>query len=314
MRIAVTGGAGFIGSHLCRRLVSRRDNVVCIDNFHTGTVNNIKELQGKGNFELVNCDVRNRDKLKEVFSRERIELVYHYAAVVGVQRTLEKPEEVLDVNIGGTVNVLEAAVKSGCKKVVNISSSEVYGNAVEVPEREDSPKNADLPYAVAKLVAEKYAQVYHQRYGLKTTSLRLFNVYGPRQDSTPYGFVVGIFLTHALLSEPLVIYGDGFQTRDFTYIDDVITSTIIAGESDAADGEVFNIAAGRPVTILDLAELIRELCQKDSQIIFEPPRDFEIRHRFADISKMRTILGYKPEYDLREGLELTKEWYKKVIK
>jgi len=308
--VLVTGGAGFIGSHLCERLVEKGSYVICVDNLYTGSKKNIASLLTKENFKFIECDVRDRDRLIEIFKEETPDIVYHLAAVVGVKRTLENPKEVLDVNIKGTENVLEAALNSGCKKVVNISSSEVYGNPIEIPEREDSPKNVELPYAIAKLIGEKYAEIYYKKYGLKTTSLRLFNVYGPRQDATPYGFVVGIFIKRVLQNKPPIIYGDGFQTRDFTYIDDCITPMIIAGEKEAADGKVFNIAAGKPITILDLAELIIELCGKNLQPIFEKEREFEIRHRFADISKMRTILGYKPKYDLREGLKQTIRWYK----
>lgn len=315
MRISVTGGAGFIGSHLCEYLLKQGHEVVCLDNFSTGTKENIAPLLDNHNFKFFHCDIKDMAKLVEIFKQEAIELVYHYAAIVGVKRTLENPKEVLEVNINGTVNVLEAALKSGCQKVVNISSSEVYGNPVEVPEKEDSPKNVDLPYAISKLLTEKYAQIYYEKYGLKTTSMRLFNVYGPRQNSTPYGFVVGIFIKWVLQDKPPIIYGDGFQTRDFNYIGDCIIPTVIAGESDAGNGMVFNIAAGKPITILDLAELIIEICDKNSKLkpAFEPERDFEIRHRFADISKMRTVLGYKPQYDLKKGLKLTVEWYKQYL-
>lgn len=310
MHIAITGGAGFIGTHLGEYLLKQKHKVICLDNLSSGIRENIANLSNNAGFKFYHCDIREKGKLEEIFKQEKVEVVYHYAAVVGVKKTLENPEEVLDVNIRGTLNVLQAAVSSGCQKVVNISSSEVYGNPVEIPEKEDSPKNIDLPYAISKLASEKYAHIYYQKYGLKTVSLRLFNVYGPRQNSTPYGFVVGIFVKRALQNQPPIIYGDGFQTRDFTYIEDCVVPTVIAGESDAANGEVFNIAAGKPVTILDLAELVIQLCDKDLVPIFEPEREFEIRHRFADISKMRRILGYKPKCDLKEGLKATIEWYR----
>ena len=310
MKIAVTGGAGFIGSHLCETLLERGEYVICIDNLYTGSKINVNHLMNKETFKFTICDVRDKNKLEKIFKEESIDLVYHLAAVVGVKRTLENPQEVLDVNIKGTENVLDAALSSGCEKVVYISSSEVYGNPIEIPENEDSPKNVELVYAISKLLGEKYAEIYYKKYGLKTTSLRLFNVYGGRQESTPYGFVVGIFIDRILRNKPPVIYGDGFQTRDFNYIDDCIRAMILAGDKSVADGEVFNIAAGKPITILDLAELIVELCGKDLQIVFEPEREFEIRHRFADVSKMRTVLGHKPQYDLREGLRKTIEWYK----
>ncbi|MFH1722356.1 MAG: SDR family NAD(P)-dependent oxidoreductase, partial [Candidatus Altiarchaeota archaeon] len=198
MNIAVTGGAGFIGSHLCEHLLEKGHYVVSLDNYSTGTKENISHLKCDENFREVTCDILDKEILENVFSENNVELVYHYAAVVGVKRTLENPKKVFEVNITGTENVLDAALHSGCKKVVNISSSEVYGHPVEVPEREDSPKNVELPYAISKLVGEKYAGIYNNMYGLKTTSLRLFNTYGPKQSSTPYGFVVGIFINRVL--------------------------------------------------------------------------------------------------------------------
>ena len=309
--VVVTGGAGFIGSHLCSELVKRGHYTVCVDNFYTGSKDNVSGLLEDENFKLIECDILEKERLKKIFKEESIDIVYHHAAVVGVKRTLENPKEVLDVNIKGTENVLDAALE--CKKVVNISSSEVYGSPIEVPEKETSPKNVELPYAIAKLLSEKYAEIYYEKYGLKTTSLRLFNVYGPRQNSTPYGFVVGIFIQRALKNQQPQIFGDGFQTRDFMYIDDNINATIAAGEKSAANGEVFNIAAGRPITILDLAELVTEMCGKNLKPKFEPEREHEIKHRFADVSKLRTVLEYKPKWELRAGLEQTINWYKKNL-
>ena len=310
MKVLITGGAGFIGSHLCEYFINKKDNVVCVDNFLSGNKRNIAKISKNENFTFYECDILNREKIFEIFKREEIDLVYHFAALVGVKRTLERPKEVFDVNINGTMNILDASLECGAQKVVNISSSEVYGNPVEVPEKETSPKNVELPYAISKLVGEKYAQIYYEKFGLKTTSLRLFNVYGPRQDSTPYGFVVGIFIKNVLNNQPPVIFGDGFQTRDFTYIDDVKNALVIAGTSDKSNGESFNIAAGKPITILDLAELIIEICDKKLSPVFEPERPFEIRHRFSDVTKMRTVLEYKPKIEIKKGLELTIDWYK----
>jgi UDP-glucose 4-epimerase len=311
MNIAVTGGAGFIGSHLCERAVKNGHYVVCLDNYYTGRKENISHLRGHKNFKSIQCDIMDRSKIEKIFKEESIDLVYHYAAVVGVKRTLEKPKEVLDVNIKGTENVFEAALSSSCKKVVNISSSEVYGVPVELPEREGSPKNVELPYAISKLLGEKYAEIYYEKYGLRTTSLRLFNVYGPRQNSTPYGFVVGIFIDRVLRNKPPVVFGDGTQTRDFTYIEDNIAPTVMAGEKSAANGKVINIATGKPTTILDLSKLVIELCRKRIKPIFDEERPHEIMHRLADITKMKKVLGYKPRYELKDGLRETIGWYKK---
>jgi len=313
MNIAVTGGTGFIGSHMCEHLLAEGNVVVSIDNYSTGNNRNVSYLMDNKNFTPIKCDILDKDKLLGIFRENSIELIYHYAAVVGVKRTLENPKDVLDINIKGTENVFQAAIEAGCNKVVNISSSEVYGHPVEVPEREDSPKNVELPYAISKLVGEKLAEVYYNNFGLKTTSLRFFNVYGPRQDSTPYGFVIGIFIDRVLRGKPPVIFGDGFATRDFTYIEDNIIPTIIAAKKDKTNGEVINIAAGKPVTILDLAEIIIELCGKKIEPVCKPERPHDIKHRFADISKMRKLLGYKPKYELRDGLKPTIQWYKDCL-
>lgn len=314
MNILVTGGAGFIGSHLCEQLLKNGNHVVCLDDLSTGRQSNIEHLIGNQDFKLVKASITDKAKLHSVFKENSIDMAYHYAAVVGVIRTFKEPKKVLDVNISGTENVLEAALNSGCKKVVLASSSEVYGNPVEVPEKETSPKNIELPYAASKLVNELYADIYHRQHGLKTVSLRFFNVYGPRQDSSSYGFVVGIFIDQVLNNKPPVIFGDGFATRDFTYIEDNILPSIIAGEKEFKEPMVINIAAGKPVTILDLAETIIELCGKDLKPSFAPEREHEIKHRFGDISMMRKLLNYKPKYELKDGLKLTIDWYRKTGK
>jgi nucleoside-diphosphate-sugar epimerase len=315
MRIAVTGGAGFIGSNLCDYLLKQGKKVVCIDNLTTGSKKNIKFFLSDPNFRFYKCDIRDKDKLEKIFRQEKPDLIYHYAAIVGVKRTLENPSEVLDVNINGTVNVLATALKCKCQKVVNISSSEVYGEPIELPEKETSLINAKLPYAISKLKSEKYAQLYYEKHGLNTTSLRLFNVYGPRQDSSPYGFVVAIFINHVFNNKSPIVFGDGSQTRDFTYLEDNIIPTVMAGESDVTNGEVINISSGKQITILKLAELILKLFNKENlDPIYKPPREFEIKHRLADISKMKKILKYKPKYELKQGLELTIDWYKKNLR
>jgi UDP-glucose 4-epimerase len=310
MQIAVTGGAGFIGSHLCERLVKEGHDVLCIDNFYTGRKENLAGVIGSGKFELAECSIMEKDRLEGILRERKIEELYHYAAVVGVKRTLEDPKMVMDVNVTGAMNVMDAAYAAGCKKLVNISSSEVYGKPAEIPEREDSPKNVELPYAIAKLFSEKYAE-YYQGQGLKTTSLRFFNVYGPRQNSTPYGFVVGIFIKSVLDGKPPPVFGDGSQTRDFTYIEDNLNATLIAGKLSKANGEVLNIGTGKAVTVLDLAKEIIGLSGKKLKPHFVSERPLDIKHRCADIKKMKDVLGYAPAYDLRTGLKHTMEWYGK---
>ncbi len=310
MNVAVTGGAGFIGSHLCEKLLEQPGTrVLCLDNYSSSSPKNVEHLAERPGFKALTGDVREQEQLARLFQSEKIELVYHLAAVVGVARTLEKPLDVLEVNIKGTSNVLEAARRAGCRRVVAVSSSEVYGNPTELPEREDGIINPSLPYAVSKLAGEKYAEAYYQQHSMETVSLRLFNVYGPRQNATPYGFVVGIFVDRALQGQPPEVYGDGSQTRDFTYIDDCVQALLLAGHRDAAAGQVFNVGTGESVTILDLAHLIVKLCGGQPAPVLVPERPFDIKHRRADISRIKTLLGYQPRYTLVQGLGPTIRWY-----
>lgn len=306
----VTGGAGFIGSSLCEELLKRGDSVISLDNFSTGTEDNIKHILDDDNFSSIRCDIRDKKKMQGIFKEESIDIVYHLAAIVGVKRTLENPDEVWDVNLNGTKNVLEAAKESSCKKVVNASSSEVYGEPSEIPEKETSPKNAKIPYALAKLKAEVLAKNFFEEFGLKTTSLRYFNSYGPRQVSTPYGFVVAIFIENVLAGKPPIIFGDGSATRDFTFVKDSVEATIFSGKKDSANGKSINVGTGREVTILDLANVIIDLCGKDLEPVFEKAREHEIMRRCADITKMKEILGFEPKTKLEDGLENTIQWYR----
>lgn len=306
MKVLVTGGAGFIGSFLCERLLKDGHYVVCLDNLSTGKIENIRRF--KKNFKFVKMDV-NVDDLKELFRKNRFDWVFHYAAVVGVRRTLQFPLDVLK-DIDGTRNILELSKIYDVKKVIFASSSEVYGSPVEFPESEEGHVNPKIPYAVGKLMGETYLKAYYEKYGLKTCSLRLFNVYGPGQDSTPYGFVSGIFIKQVLQNKPPAIFGDGTQTRDFIFIEDNINAAIVAAKSNKANGKCINIGTGRPITILDLAETIIRLSGKDLKPIFRQARPYEIKHRFPDISKMRKILKFKSKISLEEGLRRTIRYYK----
>lgn len=310
MNILVTGGAGFLGANLTRRLALDGHRVVALDNLSHATDRNARMLEKEPGVRFVKADIRDAPTLERVMREERTELVYHLAAMVGVRRTEENPDEVFDVNIGGTLNVLRAARDAGVRKLVHTSSSEVYGNPVEAPQRESSPKNVETPYQLSKLVGERYADIYHQKYGLRTCSIRPFNVYGPGQEGSDYGFVVGIFASRALEGKPPVVYGDGFQTRDFTYIDDMTEAFVLAGMRPEADGHAFNVGAGRPITILELAERIVALCGQKLEPEFAPGREGEIRHRFADMSKIRTMLGWRPRMSLEEGLQRTIAGYR----
>jgi UDP-glucose 4-epimerase len=311
-RILVTGGAGFIGSHLVERLVQEDNHVVIVDNLSTGKVANLKGIQEHElNVEI--CDIMKKDDLEDVMKRHCPEIVYHLAAVLGVKRTIERPALVMKTIVIGTYNVLQAALLSDVKKVVNISSSSVYGNSPENPMNEDGIKLPESPYSISKLTAEKMMEVYMHDYGITTTSLRPFNVYGPRQDSTPYGFVISIFIKKLLADQPPEIFGDGFQTRDFCYIDDCINAIINAGESSRSDGEVFNICTENDITIYNLAKTISELIGKDIEPKFLPIREGDIKFRCGNSKKIKKVLGWKPAFTLREGLENTLNYFSKNL-
>jgi len=308
MRALVTGGAGFIGSWLCEKLIERGNFAICFDNFSTGSKDNLKNILNHKNFKLINGDILDVQNLKKAISENSIDIVFHFAAVVGVKRTLENPLQVLNTNIIGTKNVLESSLN--CKKLIFTSSSEVYGEPLKIPESEDGPLNSHLPYAVSKLVGEKYCRAYFDEFGLKATSLRLFNVYGPKQISSQYGFVTTIFINRVLKNLQPIIYGDGNQTRDFTFIEDCINAIISTAEKKNTDGIVLNIGTGKSVSINELAEKIIKISGKNLKPKHVAPREHDIRNRLSDITKMKKVLRFTPKISLEEGLKKTIEWYK----
>jgi len=308
----VTGGAGFIGSHLSERLISNGHRVVCFDNLSTGKLGNIYFMQDKNpDFIFVKGDANNFQDLETVFKNNRFDGIFHYAAVVGVKKTIENPESVLD-DIQGIKNVLRLALENGKPKVIFASSSEVYGEPKELPECEDGCVNPKLPYAVVKLTGEKYLETYWQKYGLKTCSLRFFNVYGPRQENSDYGFVVGIFVKQVMNGKNPTVFGDGSQTRDFVYIKDNIEACIRAMESDEANGQIINIGTGRPLTIYDLANCIIACFGKQQNLKpeFVNINREDVRHRFPEIRKMIKVLKYHPQFGISEGLREMALYYK----
>jgi UDP-glucose 4-epimerase len=231
-----------------------------------------------------------------------------------VIRTVEDPLGVLE-DIQGIKNILKLSYLYKVKKLMYSSSSEVYGEPVEIPEREDGHVNAKLPYAVVKLVGENFLRAYYQKLGLKTCAMRFFNVYGPRQDSSSYGFVTGIFIKQALKGDSLTVFGDGTQTRDFVYVEDNVNMSLLALLSDATDGEVINLGNGGPVTIADLAQRVINISdKKELKINFiQLDRGGEIKHRFPDVSKMKRLINYTPQYSLEDGLRKTYQWYKENL-
>lgn len=311
----ITGGAGFVGSHLIERLLQHDGaKVVCLDDFSTGSMRNIASFKKNKNFIFIKGDANNFKTLNSIFKKYSLDCVFHYAATVGVLRTVENPTLVLE-DIQGIKHILELSQKFKIKKVIFSSSSEVYGEPVEIPEREDGHVNPKMPYAVVKLVGEQYLKAYYDKFGLPTCSLRFFNVYGSRQDSSSYGFVTGVFIRQALKGGPLTVFGDGTQTRDFVYIDDNISSSLKALVSPKTNGEYINIGTGRPITILDLAEKIIRIADNPKlKIKFMPLRKRgEIIHRFPDVTKMKSLINYESKYHVDEGLRKTFDWYKKVL-
>ena len=305
MKVVVTGGAGFIGSNLADELANRGKEVVILDDLSTGKIENIGRLRKRENVRFVNGSVTDMELLKEVF--KRAEVVYHLAAIPSVPRSIKEPVRSNDVNINGTLNVLVAARACGVRKVAYASSSSVYGDTLELPKREEMNPNPLSPYAVTKLTGEYYCRVFQEVYGLETVSLRYFNVYGPRQDPlSEYAAVIPKFIQRALKGMPPVIYGDGNQTRDFTFVKDVVEGTIILAENEATG--VFNIGRGEQTSINHLARLVLEVTGQDLEPIHEKPRTGDVRHSLADISRAKGY-GYNPKYSVKEGLKETVRWF-----
>ncbi len=298
-KVIVTGGAGFIGSHLAEELARRGYQVVILDDLSTGKLENIQPLLKKGHMEFMQGSITDLPLLQRFF--QGIDYLFHQAAIPSVPRSIANPQASHEANITGTLNVLIAAKDNGVKKVIYASSSSVYGDTPTLPKKEDMPPNTQSPYAVTKLAGEYYCQVFQEVYELPTACLRYFNVYGPRQDpGSQYAAVIPRFISKVSRGEPPTIFGDGEQTRDFTFIKDAVEANILAAESDARG--VFNIGGGgHRITINALARLATNIMGKNIEPIHEDPRPGDIKHSLADISKARTF-GYNPKYSLEEGL------------
>jgi len=302
--VVVTGGAGFIGSNLVEEL-AKEHQVKVIDNLSTGHIENLDQIRS---VEFVRGSINDLDLLKEVFSD--VDYVYHQAALPSVPRSIEDPISSNRVNVDGTLNVLVAARDCGAKKVVYASSSSVYGDTPTLPKREDMTPNPKSPYAATKLAGEYYCQIFSEIYGLKTASLRYFNVFGPRQDPrSQYAAVIPLFIARILNGKPPTIFGDGTQTRDFTFVKDVVQANIRAMESEAVG--VFNVACSRQIVLNDLADEIMKITGIKTEKVYEPPRPGDIKDSLADISMAREMLGYEPKFDLNSGLVETIRWFQK---
>jgi nucleoside-diphosphate-sugar epimerase len=306
----VTGGAGFIGSHLVEGLLARGYKVRVLDNFATGRRENLADVLPR--IELLEGSVTNLTTARSAM--RGVEVVFHQAALPSVPRSVKNPLESNEVNITGTLNILVAARDAGVKRVVYAASSSAYGDQPTLPKVETMPPDPLSPYAIAKLAGEMYARAFTQLYGLSTVSLRYFNVFGPRQDpTTQYAGVLAKFCTCAVEGKPYPVYGDGEQSRDFTYVANVVAANIRAAECAVEGAPVINIACGERTTLNQIIAVLNELTGQNLPAQYGAPRAGDVRHSHADITRARTLLGYAPEIDLREGLRRTLEWYRKMV-
>ena len=308
----ITGIGGFIGSSIARALLSRGEAVRGLDNFSTGKKNNLAEIAAR--IEVHEADITDLDAMHRAC--KGVDFVLHQAAIPSVPKSVLDPLGSNRANVDGTVNVLIAARDAKAKRVVYAASSSAYGDTPTLPKHEGMKPDPISPYAVAKLASEHYMVSFFRCYGLETVCLRYFNIFGPRQDpSSPYSGVLAKFITQMLKGEQPTIFGDGEQSRDFTYIDNAVNANLLACKADAskAAGEVFNVATGRRVTLNETFKALQPLTSYSGQVKYGPARGGDVKHSLADVSKAEAGLGYRPTVDFEEGLRRTVEWYRKEI-
>ena len=303
----VTGGAGFIGSHLVDRLLERGDDVRVLDNLSSGSLENLKGVENQ--IEFIRGDIRNLDDLKVALAG--IDLVFHQAAFVSVPLSLEDPAACLDTNIKGTQQLLEESRLAGVKRVVLASSAAVYGKNPDFPLSEDGRTDPLSPYAASKYIAEVFSRMYTSQLGLNVVALRYFNVFGPRQNpDSDYSAAIPIFIKQLIAGETPVIYGDGGQSRDFIYVSDVAQANLLAGDANDAPGRVINICTGQETSLLDLLGALSAIFQRDISPTYESPRAGDIYRSIGDPSLSGELLDFRPQIRLEQGLKATAEWMK----
>ncbi len=309
-RVLVTGGAGFIGSHLTEALLRQGHLVRVIDNYSTGKKENLILDNSYPFLEVIEGDIRDLKICKEVM--KDIEYVFHQAAIPSVQRSLEDPLTTHSVNVGGTLNLLLSAKEAGVVRFIYASSSSVYGDTPTLPKKEEMPANPLSPYALHKYIGEQYCQLFAKLYGLETVSLRYFNIFGPKQDPTSiYSAVIPRFINALLDGRSPVIYGDGEQSRDFTYIDNVVQANLLAMEMEGLHGEVINIACGERTSLNQLLNILKNILGSKISPIHEEARKGDVKHSLADVQKAKRMLGYEPQVDIYMGLIKTIEYFQK---
>jgi nucleoside-diphosphate-sugar epimerase len=309
-RYLVTGGAGFIGSHLVEELVTRGESVRVLDNFSTGKRENLEPWLDR--IEVIEGGVEDQEVCKKAVLG--VEFVLHQAALCSVPRSVKNPLATNTSNVTGTLNLLWAGKEAGLARFVCAGSSAVYGESEVLPKEENMTPNPCSPYAVSKLVKEHYCKVFYRLYGLETVVLRYFNVYGSRQDpDSPYAAVIPAFAQSLIRGRRARIYGDGEQSRDFTYVKDCVQANLRACAAAEAAGEVVNIASGKRITITDLYNRIGGLLGKRDRPTYEAPRSGDVRHSLADITKAKKLLGYEPRYTIDQGLQDAIQWYERHL-
>jgi UDP-glucose 4-epimerase len=309
MKILITGGAGFIGSHLCDKYVSEGHTVICLDNFMSGDLTNVRHLLSHRNFKLINGDVRDFDLVEK--SVTGVDSIFHLAAQIHVDKSIVEPKMTYDINVGGTLNVLEAARMHDVGRVLFASSSEVYGSAeFNLPMNEDHPLNAPHPYGASKIAGDRMCYSYIKTYGMDICIVRSFNVYGPRQKDSGYGGAISIFARRVMQGLPPVIYGDGNQTRDYLYIPDLIAGYDSLFHHEGRVPDPINFGTGEHTKIVDIANKIIHLFGKNLVPVYIDPRPGEVYHLIADIERAQVVLGWKPKCDIESGLARFADWYR----
>ena len=303
----VTGGAGFIGGHIAERLIREGKKVRVFDNLLTGRRENLDGFIN--DIEFIEADLRDEGAIKSAM--KGVDYVFHEAALPSVARSVEEPQLAAEINIGGTINLLEAARLEGVKRVIFAGSSSVYGDSPTLPKHERMEPNPLSPYAVNKLCGEYFLRLYWQIHKLPTVTLRYFNVFGPRQDpASEYAAVIPKFITAILKDKQPVIYGDGLQSRDFTFVENVVEANLLAAKAKNVEGKIFNIACGEQTNLLELVDTINALLNKKIAPVLDAERPGDIKHSLADVSAANKALGYTSAVTLRTGLEKTIEYYR----
>ncbi|MGA2515446.1 MAG: SDR family oxidoreductase [Thermodesulfobacteriota bacterium] len=310
-KVLVTGGAGFIGSNLTEELLRRGHFVRVLDDFSTGKRENLIFDEKYPSLKVIEGDIRDLDTCQKAV--EGMEYVFHQGALPSVQRSVEDPETSNAVNVGGTLNILLAARGKGVKRVIYASSSSVYGDTPTLPKHEEMPTNPLSPYALQKYVGEHYCRLFYQLYGLETISLRYFNIFGPKQDpNSLYSAVIPKFIDALVQDRPPVIFGDGEQSRDFTYIENVVQANLLAMSAEHLHGEAINIACGKRISLNQLLNVLKEILGSKIFPLYQEPRKGDVKHSLADIRKGKEIVGYEPTVGVEIGLKKTAEFFSKA--